>query len=54
LPPNVGKWLIARVRSILVDIARTWDRWALNVAHSMARITPKQVLRHPAAQRNSP
>jgi hypothetical protein len=34
-----------RVRSILIDIARTWDRLALELEHSTARITPKQVLR---------
>ena len=43
-----------RVRSILIDIARTWDRLALEVEHGTARITPKQVLRHPAAQRIDP
>jgi hypothetical protein len=36
-----------RVRSILIDIARTWDRLALELEHSTARITPKQVLRPP-------
>ena len=36
-----------RVRSILIDIARTWDRLALEVEHSTARITPKEVLRRP-------
>jgi len=34
-----------RVRSILIDIARTWDRLALEVEHSTARTAPKQVLR---------
>jgi hypothetical protein len=34
-----------RVRSILIDIARTWDRLALEVEHSTARTVPKQVLR---------
>ena len=34
-----------RVRSILIDIARTWDRLALEVEHSTA--SPKQVLRRP-------
>jgi hypothetical protein len=36
-----------RMRSILIDIARTWDRLALEVEHNRARITPKQVLRRP-------
>jgi hypothetical protein len=36
-----------RVRSILIDIARTWDRLALEVEHSTATITPKEVLRRP-------
>jgi hypothetical protein len=36
-----------RVRSILIDIARTWDRLALEVEHSAATITPKRVLRRP-------
>jgi hypothetical protein len=37
-----------RVRSILIDIARTWDRLALEVELSAATITPKQVLRRPS------
>ena len=36
-----------RMRSILIDIARTWDRLALEVEHNRAKITPKQVLRRP-------
>ena len=36
-----------RVRSILIDIARTWDRLALEVEYSTARTSPKQVLRPP-------
>ena len=31
-----------RVRSVLIDIARTWDRLALEVEHSTARITPSK------------
>jgi hypothetical protein len=34
-------------RFILIDIARTWDRLALELEHSTARITPEQVLRPP-------
>ena len=34
-----------RVRSILTDMARTWDRLALEVEQGAARVTPKQVLR---------
>jgi len=34
-----------RVRSILIDIARTWDRLAVGLAHSTARMTPEGVLR---------
>jgi hypothetical protein len=36
------------VQSILMDIARTWDRLALELEHSMTRIAPKQVLRRRA------
>src|SRR5262245_7996574 len=41
-----------RVRSILIDIARTWDRLALEIEHSVATITPKEVLRRPPAPRS--
>jgi hypothetical protein len=34
-----------RVRDVLIDMARTWERLALETAHS-ASITPKIVLRH--------
>jgi hypothetical protein len=36
-----------RVRSILIDIARTWDRLALEVEYSTTRTAPKEVLRRP-------
>jgi hypothetical protein len=31
----------ARVQSILIDMARTWERLALEAEHSTARGTPK-------------
>jgi hypothetical protein len=34
-----------RVQSILIDMARTWDRLALEAEHNAPRVTPKQVLR---------
>jgi len=34
-----------RVQSILIDMARTWDRLALEAEQSAPRVTPKQVLR---------
>jgi hypothetical protein len=33
---------IARVQSILIDMARTWDRLALEAEHSTPKVTPKQ------------
>jgi hypothetical protein len=33
-----------RQRSILIDIARTWHRLALELDHSAAAITPEEVL----------
>lgn len=36
-----------RVQSILIDMARTWDRLALEIEHSTARIPPKEVMRRP-------
>ena len=35
-----------RLQSILIDIARTWERLALEAEHSTPR-TPKQVLLRP-------
>lgn len=35
----------SRVQSILIDMARTWDRLALEAEQSASRVTPKQVLR---------
>jgi hypothetical protein len=36
------------VQTILLDIARTWERLALEVEHNTTRIAPKQVLRRRA------
>ena len=34
----------SRVQSILIDMARTWDRLALEAEYSRPRVAPKQVL----------
>jgi hypothetical protein len=36
-----------RVQSTLIDMARTWDRLALEIEHSTGRTTPQEVLRRP-------
>jgi hypothetical protein len=35
----------SRVQSILIDMARTWERLALEAEHSSPGIDPKKVLR---------
>ena len=35
----------SRVQSILIDMARTWERLALEQEQSAPRISPRQVLR---------
>jgi hypothetical protein len=35
----------SRVQSILIDMARTWERLAIETEQSAPRISPKQVLR---------
>jgi hypothetical protein len=35
----------SRVQSILIDMARTWERLALEAEQNASRISPKQVLR---------
>jgi hypothetical protein len=35
----------SRIQSILIDMARTWDRLALEAENGAPRVTPKQVLR---------
>jgi hypothetical protein len=35
----------SRIQSILIDMARTWDRLALEAEHGAPSVTPKQVLR---------
>ena len=40
-----------RVRDILIDMARTWERLALETEHN-APATPKHVLRHQFRRRN--
>jgi hypothetical protein len=42
-----GRAQTFRVQSTLIDMARTWDRLALEIEHSTASVTPQEAMRRP-------